>query len=276
MTDQPTPSLAERLSAILALCHRYGRVQPPDPGLVESIRNVAVAAHADAVKVDAWMGAENVDSEVWRREAMRARAEAETNRKRWIAAAEIADAERSRRHADESEHADWRAWAETTYERSFDDGRSSARLSDAELMQAIASIVADATAWRTAGTAMANAAESPRGRVFADISAERERQDAKWGPVRKQPNVDPVLAARGADHEEISAAHFIPTAELAKRLFEIMRKEGRVSFTHIVVEELAEAVEVHDDPVRLREELVQVAASVVKWIEALDLPEVAP
>lgn len=157
------------------------------------------------------------DADVWRREAMRARAEAETNRRRWVEAAEIANDERARRHATES---------------------------------------------------------SPRGRVFGDISAERERQDAKWGPVRKQPNVDPELAARGADHDEIAAAHFIPTAELAKRRFEELRKLGRVSFTDIVVEELAGAVEVHDDPVRLREELVQTAASVVKWIEALDLPEV--
>lgn len=157
------------------------------------------------------------DADVWRREAMRARAEAETNRSRWVEAAEIANDERARRHATES---------------------------------------------------------SPRGRVFGDISAERERQDAKWGPVRKQPNVQPVLAARGADHQRIAEHHEIPTADRAKQLCRMAAERGECSFTDIVVEELCEAVEVHDDPVRLREELVQTAASVVKWIEALDLPEV--
>lgn len=113
---------------------------------------------------------------------------------------------------------------------------------------------------------------SSRGKILAAVSAERDRQDAKWGPVTRQPNVNPMLAAAGADHRRICADLWIPTADRAKELCETARERGRMSFAVFTLEELCEAIEVHDDEPRLREELVQTAACVMKWLEALDLP----
>lgn len=118
-----------------------------------------------------------------------------------------------------------------------------------------------------------SAAGSSRARIFAAIAGERARQDEKWGPVVRHPNVDPVLAQVGSDHQQICGDLEIPTADRAKFLCEEARAADRLSFAAFTLEEFCEAIEVHDDEERLREELVQVAACVVKWLEALDLPQ---
>lgn len=46
-------------------------------------------------------------------------------------------------------------------------------------------------------------------------------------------------------------------------------RTGSPTWMHLVREEVAEAFQ-EDDPVRLREELLQVAALAVSWIETLD------
>lgn len=107
--------------------------------------------------------------------------------------------------------------------------------------------------------------------IYREIDAERERQDAKWGPVRRRPDVDPVLAARGASHQRICEEHEIPTETRAKFLCENAERRGECSFTAIVVEELAEVVAKHGTTA-MREELIQLAACIVKWVEAVDLP----
>lgn len=111
----------------------------------------------------------------------------------------------------------------------------------------------------------------PRRAIFAEIDDERRRQDAKWGPVTRAYDVDPVLAARGASPMRIAAEHEIPTEARAKQLCDLAAKQGVCTYTHIVVEELAEAVAAHADKEAMRSELVQLAASVVKWIEGVDL-----
>jgi hypothetical protein len=115
-----------------------------------------------------------------------------------------------------------------------------------------------------------------RAGIFHEIDAERSRQDAKWGPVRRQPHVDPVLAARGADHFRICQEHEIPNVHRAKFLCQEAERRGECSFTAIAVEELCEAVEKHDDEAAMRVELVQLAAVIVKWIESLALPADPP
>lgn len=110
-----------------------------------------------------------------------------------------------------------------------------------------------------------------RAGIFAEIDAERRRQDVKWGPVRRQPDVDPVLAARGAPGQRICEEHEIPSEARAKFLCQNAERRGECSFTAIVVEELSEAVEKYSDIPAMRVELIQLAASVVKWIEAVGL-----
>jgi hypothetical protein len=112
--------------------------------------------------------------------------------------------------------------------------------------------------------ALAPAARTPT--VFDEIQAERARQDAKWGQ-QDHPSIPPILADRHPTRwcEEYE----IPTEERAKFMCQTAAKRGECTFTHIAVEELSEAVECKDDAER-RGELVQLAAVIVQWIQAID------
>lgn len=91
--------------------------------------------------------------------------------------------------------------------------------------------------------------------VINEVLAERERQDAKWG---EQNHPD----GTGQPH----AAH---KPYRARRDCENAFAAGRGTWRHILVEEVAEA-EAESDVFRLREELIQVAAVAVAWVEAID------
>jgi len=68
------------------------------------------------------------------------------------------------------------------------------------------------------------------------------------------------------------AEHYqIPSADRAKWMCDHAFESGKGTFAHILVEEVAEAIEAATvDPGNLRAELVQVAAVAVKWIEKFD------
>lgn len=110
-------------------------------------------------------------------------------------------------------------------------------------------------------------------RVLGQVRAERGRQDAKWG-VQDHPSVDPVLMQRdgGCEPERMASEYEIPTEPRAKALCEMAARAGRCTFAHIAVEELAEAVAAATaaGEASCRAELVQLAAVVVAWIEAID------
>lgn len=93
-------------------------------------------------------------------------------------------------------------------------------------------------------------------KVASDVSAERERQHEKWGEQNLpdgtgygQPNCFDLESAR----EE----------------FERALAADRLTYEHVLTEEYFEAVE-EADPVKLRAELVQVAAVAQAWVEAID------
>jgi len=103
-------------------------------------------------------------------------------------------------------------------------------------------------------------------RIFTEVKLERIRQNDLWGE-QNHPSITPGLTSR-AGHE--AAEYYeIPTEDDAKQMCEDAANTGGLSYTHIAVEELCEAVEAKDDTDR-REELVQLAAVVVAWIEAID------
>lgn len=116
-------------------------------------------------------------------------------------------------------------------------------------------------------------ADRPDGRagIFAEIDAERARQDAKWGPVKRGPWV-----ATGV--EKLSATkrcwvYDLPNEEVAKCTCELEREVmGDPSFAAFTIEELVEVVSAGDE-VSMRAELVQLAACAVKWLEAIDLKD---
>jgi hypothetical protein len=101
--------------------------------------------------------------------------------------------------------------------------------------------------------------------VLAEVRAERARQDATWG---QQDHPDATRGAFYGDYGIISESD-------ARERCDVAAKDGMCTFAHILIEEVAEAIDAalidggtHDQD--LRKELVQVAAVAVSWIEAID------
>jgi len=92
--------------------------------------------------------------------------------------------------------------------------------------------------------------------VLEEIRGERKRQDAKWG---QQNHADGIKHPQAAEQ-----------AAMARLRCQWKTDKGLVTWADILNEEIAEAGEVIDDPVRLREELIQVAAVAAAWVEAID------
>ena len=110
---------------------------------------------------------------------------------------------------------------------------------------------------------------SPTGRVLADVRTHRAEQRARYGSNTDLPD------GTGPDVRWLSTFPSMScrsSAELIEiRLRQEYESHGVVapSWMHLVREEVAEAF-MESDPVRLREELVQVAALCVSWMETLD------
>lgn len=97
-------------------------------------------------------------------------------------------------------------------------------------------------------------------KVLDDIGIERNRQDSKWG-VQDHP-----------DGAFLSAGAMSAIREAAQMSCALDVKFSTVNWVNILDEEVAEAFEqaaLKNDEA-LREELVQVAAVAVAWIECID------
>lgn len=101
-------------------------------------------------------------------------------------------------------------------------------------------------------------------RILEQIRSERLRQDAKWG----QQNHSSVSLTT-AFAEDACTDYGIPTEAEAKAACEDAIEHGILSWADIAIEEMCEAVNANGDIPR-REELVQLAAVVVAWIECID------
>lgn len=95
----------------------------------------------------------------------------------------------------------------------------------------------------------------PDARILGEIQAERERQDARWGPQNHPDGTGGIEARRIADD--------------ARRNCQAAAERGTVTWLLIDDEEHCEAL-AESDPVKLRAELVQSAAVKVAWIAAID------
>lgn len=98
--------------------------------------------------------------------------------------------------------------------------------------------------------------DHPRDVILLELEAERHRQDAMWG---QQNHPD------GTGPQKSSLERLERVRQSVKDLF----GAGLGSWRWILDEEVNEAF-VEDDPVKLREELIQVAAVAVAWVEAID------
>lgn len=113
---------------------------------------------------------------------------------------------------------------------------------------------------------------STRWRVLTDVHDERERQDAKFGRDRDHALTYGGFEGRPTD---LCAAYGLPTADAAKARCDAAMKLKRVTYGHILVEEVCEFFEAAagGDVAEVRKELVQVVAVGVAAIEALDRAE---
>ena len=93
------------------------------------------------------------------------------------------------------------------------------------------------------------------GEVLGKVLDERIRQEEKWG---EQNHPDGTYS-----HPAIASA-----AKAAQRVCEQAAREGSLTWMQILEEEVAE-VAAETDPEKLIQELVQVAAVAVAWIEAV-------
>lgn len=116
------------------------------------------------------------------------------------------------------------------------------------------------------------AAEAMRSALDAVI-AERQRQDAKWGE-QNHPMV-PETHDHHAGWQYLAAEFLeIPTADRARDACDRAHRRGEGTYTHILVEEVAEFVEacvLHGDASdEARAEMVQVAAVALAMLECID------
>lgn len=108
--------------------------------------------------------------------------------------------------------------------------------------------------------------------VLAEIGREREAQDLKWGEQNHPDGTgeigwpEHIMPGMGWSVNMTPAQH---AAKLARRHCQQEAKQGKTTWLAIALEEVAEAF-AESDPAELRKELVQSAAVLVAWVEAID------
>lgn len=99
-------------------------------------------------------------------------------------------------------------------------------------------------------------------RVLNLVDAERDAQDAKWGEQNHPNGTGPNVRMRWSAHTLADAAR------VCKKLCQANGPDED-NWRDILLEEVFEAL-AEEDPVKLRAELVQVAAVACAWVEAID------
>lgn len=108
--------------------------------------------------------------------------------------------------------------------------------------------------------------------VLREVLRERERQEKKWGE-QNHPDFDQTLLRRkgGCDEQRMAMEYEVPTEARGKQLCQNAFRDGQGTYAHILIEEVTEVVGTCNEPTsKLREELIQVAAVAVAWVEKLD------
>lgn len=112
--------------------------------------------------------------------------------------------------------------------------------------------------------------------ALMEVAQERSRQDARWGmqdhpdgtgkksvPLNRIVHNGPISERSGSNHFAFGLSL------MAKQATDRAAKEGMVSWADILLEEVFEAM-AEEDPVKLVQELTQVAAVAVAWVEAIE------
>lgn len=144
---------------------------------------------------------------------------------------------------------------------------------DVQLQGVVSDLDARAVETRTEPTGTITAEDLSNARIAAtdavlrDVAAERDRQFAKWG-LQRHPMRPPTTGTPPVRIGNIGSLGII-SSNFAKHDCEKAFEAGRGTFAHILVEEVAEAI---DAPTltEMRAELIQVAAVAVQMVEAID------
>ncbi len=108
--------------------------------------------------------------------------------------------------------------------------------------------------------------------TLIEVRKEMERQVEKWGE-QNHPSVLPLSqseAARNLSFEAPPSWYYnLPSEKSVKFACDEAAKSGRLTYAHIAVEELVEAIDADTDEDR-RAELIQAAAVLLSWVGAID------
>jgi hypothetical protein len=109
--------------------------------------------------------------------------------------------------------------------------------------------------------------------ILYEISAERQRQDQKWGEQNHPDGTgDDVLLFHNrvpATSTDTTSPTFGTMAYVARDTTDDMAAQGKVTYADILLEEVFEAL-AEQDPAKVRKELIQVAAVAVQWVQKID------
>ena len=109
--------------------------------------------------------------------------------------------------------------------------------------------------------------------VLNEVSAERRRQNVKWGEQNHPNGTGPETYALGEmdcmTYMELGEAGSVELAAVATLATDKNARRGTVTWKDILLEEIFEAL-AEDDPAKLRTELIQCAAVATQWVEAID------
>lgn len=102
--------------------------------------------------------------------------------------------------------------------------------------------------------------------VFKEVQAEQDRQIEKWGE-QNHPCLEEDFLKYSPD--KMCEWFEIPTEERAKHLCDEAFAKNYGTYAHIAIEEMSEVVSAYDIHKR-REELVQLTAVCVSWLQKID------
>ena len=106
--------------------------------------------------------------------------------------------------------------------------------------------------------------------LYEAVKLERDRQDSKWG-VQSHPSLPEgiKLGPNSDKNSRLCRSLGIPTQDQAQRECELRADRGELTWSHIAIEELSEAVCASTEEHR-RDELIQLAAVCLAWAEDID------
>lgn len=99
--------------------------------------------------------------------------------------------------------------------------------------------------------------------LFDAVAKESQRAFDKFGAQLNVPSLDPKLLNVGV------AIYGIRDEETAKLVTDRAMKDGRLTWAHVAVEELAEVIGCKDEATR-RVELIQLMSVCQRWIQKID------